>query len=876
MTSNEIRRTFLEFFKSKMHEIVPSAPMVLKDDPTLMFTNAGMNQFKDYFLGNKEPESKRIADTQKCLRVSGKHNDLEEVGIDSYHHTMFEMLGNWSFGDYFKKEAIDWAWEFLTEVIKLDKDRLYVSIFEGDAQDGLERDTESEQLWQRHVAADRILAYDRKDNFWEMGETGPCGPCSEIHIDLRPDEARQSVDGKDLVNQDHPLVVEIWNLVFIEFNRKDDQSLVKLPAQHVDTGMGFERLCMAVQNKQSNYDTDVFWFYIEQMQKDTGIKYTSCYEASCTSDIAMRVIADHLRAVCFAIADGCLPSNTGSGYVIRRILRRAVRYYYSYLNVKEAYIHTLVPLLVKYYDDVFPEVKAQASFIATIIEEEEKTFLNTLAKGLDRLRDLELKDEILPGEFAFELYDTYGFPIDLTALIAKERGWSIDYPGFQRSLENQKARSRKDANKSVGDWEVFTDADMPVFVGYDEDVRRDVRITRARKIQHKDKEKYQITLDVTPFYAEGGGQIGDSGLLRGQEDIKILNTTKDLDMIVHEVDRLPENKTQIFVAEINAPRRRAIEKNHSATHLLHAALRQVLGDHVQQKGSLVTEKYLRFDFAHFKKMSQEELDQVEEIVNKKIAENIPVIERRSIPIEEAKDAGAMMLFGEKYGNEVRMITFDPAYSVELCGGAHVASTATIGIFKIIQETAVAAGIRRIEARTSLEAERYIRKQLHQLQGVKQLLKQEDVVKATQASQDELKVQRKAAEEYKSKWLQLVKQELLDEMESVGDVQYLFKKIDGVDADGLKNLCFQLNKQMDPSVIALASSNKNKALVSICISKSLVESNGLSAKEWIKEISPLIKGGGGGQDFFATAGGADATKLDEALNLMKASMLKKLQ
>jgi len=727
MNSATIRKRFLEFMESKSHRIVPSAPMVIQDDPTLMFTNAGMNPFKDVFLGNRPAVSPRVADSQKCLRVSGKHNDLEEVGVDTYHHTMFEMLGNWSFGDYFKKEAIEWAWELLTKVYGLDPERLYATVFEGDAEDGLSLDSEAKEIWKSFLPNERILLGNKKDNFWEMGETGPCGPCSEVHIDLRTDEERAKQDGAELVNQDHPQVMEIWNLVFMEFNRQLDGGLKPLPAKHIDTGMGFERLCAALQGKKSNYDTDLFQPLIQHLERLTGRKYGEAED----TDIAMRVISDHIRAVAFAIADGQLPSNTGAGYVIRRILRRAVRYGYSFLDQEKAFIHTMMPVLIEVMGDHFDELKAQESLISRVIKEEEDSFLRTLSKGLDKLRTImESQDGTIPGEKVFELYDTYGFPQDLTALILREKGMTMDEEGFSKELEAQKARSRKDADSSTSDWTVLKEDEQEEFVGYDR-LSSKVLITRYRTVEQKGKKRYQLVFNITPFYAEGGGQVGDRGLIRSEkEEIHIIDTKKENNLIIHFSNSLPQHPHLEFEAEVDESLRRSTERNHSVTHLLHQALREVLGDHVQQKGSLVHPDYLRFDFSHFSKMEDGELKKVEWRVNELIREDHSLEEHRNRPMDEAMEEGAMALFGERYGDTVRTIRF--GQSIELCGGTHVESSGRIGWFKITQETAVAAGIRRVEARTAEGAMEYVQERSTALEEVKALLKQpKDVSKAIQ-------------------------------------------------------------------------------------------------------------------------------------------------
>ena len=872
MTSTEIRQQFLDFFAAKGHKVVPSAPIVNKDDPTLMFTNAGMNQFKDYFLGNQVPDNRRITDTQKCLRVSGKHNDLDEVGRDSYHHTMFEMLGNWSVGDYFKKEAIDWAWELLTDVYGLDKDRLYVSIFEGDKNDNLPVDDEAKSFWLKHVPAERILEFDRKDNFWEMGETGPCGPCSEIHIDLRADEARKAVDGATLVNMDDPLVVEIWNLVFIQFNRKADGSLEALPEKHIDTGMGFERLCMALQNKQSNYDTDVFTPFISLIEQESGVKYGFSYAADAMSDIAMRVVVDHIRAVCFTVADGQLPSSNGAGYVVRRILRRAVRYYYSFLGIKAPFMYKLVDKLADYFKGTFPELEAQKEQVAKIVLAEEKAFLNTLENGLKRFENLQLSNNTISGADAFELYDTYGFPIDLTEMIALEKGYNVDQKGFEAALLKQKERSRADAKREVGDWIEIT-SDSVDFVGYDEVSVENALVVKYRTVKVKDKDQYQIVLNKTPFYAEGGGQVGDTGcLFFGEERIVVMDTKKENDLIIHFVKNLPSNIESAVRGEINIDKRRLTENNHSATHLMHAALREVLGEHVQQKGSLVNEKYLRFDFSHFQKVTEEEIRAIESLVNKKIRENIALDEARAIGIEEAKAAGAMMLFGEKYGDVVRMITFDSDYSSELCGGCHVPATGKIGLFKITTETAVAAGVRRVEAVTAQAAEAYVNKEIDTLNAVRSNFKQaKDAPKQVAALIEENKNLKKEIEQLMQAQANALKSELLGAFENLNGINYLGKVLPLSDGNAIKNLQFQLEKEVGNAVIVFGAEVKGKPQLSIMISKELAASRDLNAGTMIREAAKAIKGGGGGQAFYATAGGKDASGLQAAVDQAK-SML----
>ena len=869
MTSTEIRTQFLEFFRSKGHKIVPSAPIVNKDDPTLMFTNAGMNQFKDFFLGNQTPDNPRIADSQKCLRVSGKHNDLEEVGRDSYHHTMFEMLGNWSIGDYFKEEAIAWAWELLTEVYKLDKSRIYVSIFEGDASEGLKPDLEAKEIWKKWIPEDRILFFDRKDNFWEMGETGPCGPCSEIHIDLRPDEQRSKVDGATLVNQDDPLVVEIWNLVFIQYNRKADGSLENLPAKHIDTGMGFERLCMAMQQKTSNYDTDVFTPFIAFIEKKSNKKYTYSYAPEAMTDIAMRVVVDHIRAVSFAVADGQLPSSNGAGYVIRRILRRAVRYYYSFLDISEPFMYQLIPLMADYFKGIFPELHAQQSQISNIVKGEEKAFLNTLENGLKRFENLEVVDGLINGKDAFELYDTYGFPIDLTQLIAEEKGMKVDLEAFQQAMAAQKDRARADAKREVGDWVELQNHEVQ-FVGYDQLEVDQTQVVKYRTVKVKGKDQFQLVLATTPFYPEGGGQQGDKGYLQfGEERIEVLDCKKENDLIIHLVKSMPSQFDHSLRAVVNAQKRRNTENNHTATHLVHAALRQVLGTHVQQKGSLVTDKYLRFDFSHFQKVSEEEIAEVERIVNQKIREDIPLLEDRSISIEKAKEAGAMMLFGEKYGDTVRMITFDPTYSRELCGGCHVSATGKLGLFKLTSESAVASGVRRIEAITAEAAERYVNEELQELKSIRQQFKNpKDTAKQVQGLNEENKALKKQIDQLMQEKANALKEDLKKAFETVDDYQFLASVLPLNDATSIKNLQYQLEKEVGNSVIVFGAKVKEKPQLSILISKELTESKELNAGSLIREIAKEIKGGGGGQAFYATAGGKDANGLQAAITRAK--------
>ncbi|MFC0261195.1 alanine--tRNA ligase [Fontibacter flavus] len=866
MEAKLIRSTFIEFFKSKQHQFVPSSPIVVKNDPTLMFTNAGMNQFKDYFLGNDVPKATRVANSQKCLRVSGKHNDLEEVGVDTYHHTMFEMLGNWSFGDYFKKEAIEWAWELLTEVYKLPKDRLYVSVFGGDAGDNLDKDMEAFQIWSGIVPEDRILFGNKKDNFWEMGDTGPCGPCSEIHIDLRTDEERKAVSGYDLVNNDHPQVIEIWNLVFMQFNRLSDGSLKELPAKHVDTGMGFERLVRAIQNKSSNYDTDVFMPFIRAIESKSGLQYGQDEKI----DIAMRVIVDHIRAISFTIADGQLPSNNKAGYVIRRILRRAVRYGYTFLGFQKPFLYELLPLLAENFGDIFPEVAAQQDFIAKVIKEEEASFLRTLDNGLKKLD--QLKDElnknggkIIDGKIAFELYDTYGFPLDLTSLIARENGLSVDEKGFVSEMEIQKNRSRAAAEQETGDWVMVSQEEGVEFVGYDY-LQAQSQIVKYRQIKDKKGDRFQIVLDRTPFYAESGGQVGDQGwLITGEERIQVLDTKKENDLIVHFVNKLPTNPSAVFEAEVNAENRKLSMNNHSATHLLHAALKEVLGDHVQQKGSLVNESLLRFDFSHFAKMTDEEIAQVEKIVNTKIRENIPLSEQRNVPIEEAKKQGATALFGEKYGDFVRVITFDKAFSVELCGGTHVPATGVIGLFKIVSEGSISAGVRRIEAITAQAAEDFVNQQINLVKEIQEMLKSpKDIKKSLEALLQERNELRKEIESLHLQQAGALKEELIKKAESFHGVNLILAEIKLPSADALKKLAFELKNEVDDVLAVLAAEIDGKPQIAVVINEDLVSSKGLNAGNAVRELAKEIQGGGGGQPFFATAGGKNLAGLPNVL------------
>ena len=866
MTSNEIRESFIQFFKDKQHTIVPSAPMVIKNDPTLMFTNAGMNQFKDIFLGISPIKDKRVADSQKCLRVSGKHNDLEEVGHDTYHHTMFEMLGNWSFGDYFKKEAIDWAWEYLTDILKIDKDRLYATVFEGDKEDGTAPDEEAKSLWLNHLSEEQVLYGNKKDNFWEMGETGPCGPCSELHVDLREDNEREKVPGYELVNQDDPLVIEIWNLVFIQFNRKAGGKLESLPHKHVDTGMGFERLCMVVQGKKSNYDTDVFQPIIKEISRLSGFKYGVDKQ----QDIAMRVMADHLRTIAFAIADGQLPSNNKAGYVIRRILRRAVRYAYTFLKFKEPVLCKLLPVLIDVMGNAYPELPKQKELIEKVIQEEENAFLKTLDTGIRLLDKIieKMKEggyKVVKGKDAFELYDTYGFPFDLTELILKEHDLMVSKLEFDEEMEAQKNRSRNAASMETDDWEVLIEDDKDEFIGYDYTETK-LKITKYRKVTTKGKELYQLVFNMTPFYAESGGQVGDKGYIENDlERIDIIDTQKEHNQIVHIVKKLPQQLNASFNAYIALKKRKLTESNHSATHLLHYALRKVLGEHVEQKGSLVDENHLRFDFAHFKKMTDEEIAEVELLVNGLVRSNIAVDEKRSIPMQKAQEMGAMSLFGEKYGDVVRVIKFGD--SVELCGGTHVKATGEIGYFIIKSESAIAAGIRRIEAITSVKAEEYVTKERQTLNNLKELFKnQKDIVKAVQQVIDENVGLKKEIEGFQKEKAKGVKSALLDKMQDINGINVIAQKIEIDSAQGMKDISFQLKSEVENLFLVLGADVGGKAIVSVMIADSLVKEKDLHAGKIIKEISSAIKGGGGGQPFYATAGGKNTEGIQKAIDM----------
>ena len=903
MTSSQIRQTFLDFFAGKGHTIVPGAPVVIKNDPTLLFTNAGMNQFKDYFLGNKKAPYPRVADTQKCLRVSGKHNDLEEVGVDTYHHTLFEMLGNWSFGDYFKAEAIAWSWELLTEVYKLDKNRLYVTIFEGDEKEGLPKDEEALSEWKKWIGEDRILLGNKKDNFWEMGDTGPCGPCTEIHFDSRPDSDREKMDGKTLVNNDDPQVIEIWNNVFIQYNRLKDGRLEPLPAKHVDTGMGFERLVRVIQGKTSNYDTDVFTPLLQEISAISHISYKQQPRSinETNANIAMRVISDHIRAVSFCIADGQLPGNTGAGYVVRRILRRAVRYGYSNLSLKEPFFYKLVSVLSNQLSNVFPELKKQQDFVSKVVQEEETSFYRTLASGIRRFENYivpanihayvanvddtdEIKNsyistqrkynesrtkKIIDGDFAFELYDTYGFPLDLTVLMGKEQGWSVDQAGFEAAMQQQKNRSRAATAIDTADWIVLRENGSNQFVGYDS-TEAGALVTKYRKATIKGREVYQVVLDITPFYAESGGQTGDTGeLIFEEESIQVIDTKKENDLIIHFTEVLPADITGTVLAKVDDIKRQETAVHHSATHLLHAALRTVLGKHVAQKGSLVNEEHLRFDFSHFAKMTDEEIAAVENMVNEKIRANIPVV-IKELPKDEAMNLGAMALFGEKYGDVVRVVIMDKDYSVELCGGTHVGYTGEIGLLKIKQEAAVAAGVRRIEAVSGIAALNYIGDLLNELQSAKALLKNpKDLGKAIENLQAENSGLQKHIDHLEARQLVIIRNELLQKDEIINQVNFIGDIIEVSSADALKKLCFDLKNHLVDFVVVLCANIGGKPYVAVSIADNVVAAKNLDAGRIIKEhIAPLIKGGGGGQKNLATAGGQDASNLAQVIEKVK--------
>ncbi|MBD1391740.1 alanine--tRNA ligase [Mucilaginibacter glaciei] len=889
MTATQIRQAFLDFFASKGHVIVPSAPIVVKNDPTLMFTNAGMNQFKDVFLGDAAAKAPRVTDTQRCLRVSGKHNDLEEVGIDTYHHTMFEMLGNWSFGDYFKKEAIAWSWELLTEVYKLDKNRLYVTYFEGDEKEGLAKDTETYDLWKQYVDEAHILPGNKKDNFWEMGETGPCGPCSEVHFDSRPDNERSEVSGATLVNADHDQVIEIWNNVFMQFNRVKDGSLHPLPNKHVDTGMGFERLVRVLQGKSSNYDTDVFQPMIQFIAEKSGKTYNSAAKPGDTDwndAVAMRVLADHIRAISFAIADGQLPASNKAGYVIRRILRRAVRYSYQTLGFKEPFFNELVPLLAEQFKGVFDELWNQKDFVQKVILEEEVAFLRTLFAGIRKFSELTsvvrggttiLNDgvfveyepgvNIISGQAAFELSDTYGFPIDLTELMAREKGWSVDIEGFNSALQAQKTRSRAATAIDTGDWILVKDEDEAVeFTGYDE-TETIAHIIKYRKVTAKGKEQFQIVLDKTPFYAESGGQVGDKGelIFPNGEIIEVNDTKKENGLIVHFTDTLPSTPDDALTAIVDAERRNNTNNNHSATHLLHAAMKQVLGTHVNQKGSLVNADYLRFDFSHFAKVTEEELAKIEAIVNEKIRENVFLQEERNVRYDQAISSGVTALFGEKYGDHVRVITFDATFSKELCGGTHVKATGQIGYFKIVAESAVAAGVRRIEAITGIAAENYIIEQSKLVQQVKELLKNpKDIAKSIESLLEENSRLKKEIEKTVLEKSSGLKDELAKKVENINGINFIAQKVTLPNAEAVKNLAYNLKDIVSDLFLVLVANIDGKPNITVMIAENLVKDKGLHAGNIVKELAKEVKGGGGGQPFFATAGGSDVSGLDKAL------------
>lgn len=907
MQSAEIRQQFFDFFKSKQHTIVPSAPVVIKDDPTLLFTNAGMNQFKEFFLGNKAAPYSRVADTQKCLRVSGKHNDLEEVGVDTYHHTMFEMLGNWSFGNatgeplpYFKEEAIAWSWELLTEIYKIPKEKLYVTVFEGDESEGLPKDDEAISYWKNCLSAagfseaemeERIIMGNKKDNFWEMGETGPCGPCTEIHVDSRSEEERKESSGKALVNNDHPQVIEIWNVVFIQHNRRKNGSLEPLPAKHVDTGMGFERLVRVLQNKQSNYDTDIFTGTIAEVEKISGKKYNN---TDTKQDVAFRVIADHIRAIAFPIADVQLPSNTGAGYVIRRILRRAVRYYFSYLDVKDPMLFKLISLIAEQFKNVFPELYEQKDFVENLVKNEEESFLVTLQNGLDRINnymktfgtydnpgeDLPDVDETngdlilsIPGKIAFDLYDTYGFPVDLTHLIAKEKGWTVNTQEYIKLLNEQKNRSRAAGIVNTEDWITINENGSSKFVGYDK-YQTESKVLKYRKTKSQGKESYQIILNETPFYAESGGQVGDTGMLIfDEEKIPVVNTKKENDLIIHFIEKLPQNIDANVIAKIDIDKRKKTAVHHSATHLLHAALRKILGTHVQQKGSLVNDEYLRFDFSHFSKLSYEEIAKIESLVNEKIRADIPVT-IKEMPKEEAMASGAMALFGEKYGDKVRVVAMDDSYSIELCGGTHVGRTGELGFFKIIAETAVGAGLRRIEAISGKASEDFIQKEFDVMRVIRDSLKNpKDINKTIENLLSENNDLKKQLEKSEAKELDALAKDLLKQTETIGDANFIGKQVEVKNADALKKLCFELmNNLRGSGIVLLTTIIDNKPFVALGIDEVLVKGKELDASKIIKQhIAPLIKGGGGGQKTLATAGGQDTSRLDEVIERVK-SML----
>lgn len=867
MQSSQVRKAFLDFFKTKQHHYVHSSPIVNKNDPTLLFTNSGMNQFKDIFTGNQKPQYLRVANSQKCLRVSGKHNDLEDVGLDTYHHTMFEMLGNWSFGDYFKKEAIEWAWEFLTEVLQIDKNLLYVTVFGGDDSENLPKDFESAELWKQWVAEDRILFFGKKENFWEMGETGPCGPCSEIHIDLRSEEEKKQIPGQNLVNKDHPQVIEIWNLVFMQFYRKQDGKLEPLAMKSVDTGMGFERLCRALEKKNSNYDTDIFQPLKNAIENIAHLTYGKNEKI----DIAFRVVMDHTRAVTFAIADGQLPTNTGAGYVIRRIMRRAVRYAFQYLNLKQPFIYSLVKVLAKQFEDIFPEIIQQQAFIENIILSEEQSFLRTLSSGIELFENYieENQPHQIDGKFAFTLYDTYGFPIDLTQLMAKEKGVSVDLKAFEICMQEQKNRSKAATKVQFGDWVEIKNSDLPIFVGYDS-LEVECEIIKYRQVKKGQKNEFQIVIDRTPFYAEAGGQVGDKGvLIHEHQTIQVLDCIKENELSVLICNELPKSPEGIWLAKVDSHLRKLTQCNHSATHLLHAALRKILGNHVEQKGSLVNPDYLRFDFSHFQKISDEEFNQIENLVNQKIQEGISLKEYRNVPIEQAQKMGAMALFGEKYGDFVRVIEFDKEFSIEFCGGTHVSNTSQIRLFKIVSESSIAAGIRRIEALTNQKAWEFLIHEHELNQQVKNLLKNpKNLLQSVENLLNEKNALEKKLERLLHEKMLHLRDELLKKVQNKGSLSYIIEKIEIENIESLKQLSFELRKNTQQTIIGLGANIQGKPMLSIIFSEDLEPNEKLNAAEMIKEISKTIQGGGGGQPFYATAGGKNLEGLDKALHLLK--------
>lgn len=866
MTGSAIRQHFFDFFKSKNHVIVPSAPIVMKDDPTLLFTNAGMNQFKDIFLGNKTAVNKRVADTQKCLRVSGKHNDLEEVGVDTYHHTMFEMLGNWSFGDYFKKEAIEWSWELLTKIYNIPEENLYITIFEGDIEEGLPKDNETEFYWKEWIDEDRIVMGNKKDNFWEMGEIGPCGPCTEIHVDCRSLEDKRLINGKSLVNKDHPQVIEIWNNVFIEYNRKKDGILQELPAKHVDTGMGLERLTRVLQNKSSNYDTDIFAGTLQCIEQIVNLKYEG---SDSKKDIAFRVIADHIRAIAFTISDGQMPSNTGAGYVIRRILRRSVRYYFSYLDYKQPLLYKIIPSIARQFNEVFPELEQQSTFIIKIVHEEELSFLRTLDSGLKKMHLLTSNGNDIDGKVAFELYDTFGFPIDLTKLIASENNIGVDERGFVKEMLIQKNRSRKASLLELEDWINLSEANSNTFVGYNM-LEAQTKVVKYRKTKLQGKEMFQIVLSRTPFYAESGGQVGDKGSLQfNNETIEVVDTKKENDLIIHFTETLPANIKSVVNAKVIFSERKNIASHHTATHLLHAALRKVLGNHVTQKGSLVNSSYLRFDFSHFSKLTDEEIIMIEQMVNQKIRDNI-VLAIDEKDKSEALSSGAMALFGEKYGDKVRVVTIDPTYSIELCGGTHVLSTGELGIFKITQETAIGSGLRRIEGVCGIAAERWINNALNLLNKVQESLKKpKDLIRSLEAIINENNILNSQLEKFETANLSVVKKDLIAHLETINGINFIGKIVEVKKADQLKKLCFLLKAEINDHLVVLTANVDGKAFVALSIADNIATLKNLDAAKIVKEyLAAIIRGGGGGQKTLATAGGEDISQLDTVIEKVK--------